>query len=179
MCIRDRFGSQLEDIPYLNAAGYGQGVLAAYRTDAALLRLCKIFIRRIRAVPFHAQAGIMKVSAVGAADQAGCAFQGTVKQNGEIRIFTAVLPQSGIQGGGTDKACLQAGAFRDFPGMDLFSQPVGEFGFVYVQITADKKDDVGIIPVPLVDNSLAALGGCDSQKSAELINGMDLSLIHI
>ena len=28
------FGSQLEDIPHLNAAGYGQGVPAAYRTDA-------------------------------------------------------------------------------------------------------------------------------------------------
>ena len=58
--------------------------------------------------------------------------------------------------------------------MDLFPKVIGEFGFIHIQIPAEKEHDIGVIPVFLVNDRLTGPRGGNSQKAAELFDGVDI-----
>lgn len=56
--------------------------------------------------------------------------------------------------------------------MNFAAQKVGQFGFVYVQISADEQHDITVVRIFLIDNCFAALFfGC-AQKFADVHDGV-------
>ena len=59
-------------------------------------------------------------------------------------------------------------------GMNFAAQKVGQFGFVYVQISADEQHDITVVRIFLIDNCFAALFFGRAQKFADVLDGVDI-----
>ena len=154
--------AQLEDVAHLNAVLDHQGVLAAFGANAARYGFGRIHISGAGHIPIHIQAGVMIAFLVGAADQIPCAFQRTVIDYGDIFGQSHGANGSGYQ---TDM-------------IDLYSrvhfrlEVIAQFGFVDLQIPADKDQYIGIIGIALVYYGLAAFFGGAVEETANLFDGL-------
>jgi hypothetical protein len=162
------FGSQLEDITYLDATGDCDGRLFAVRADAAFLYFGKIMVFCIFQVTGHVEPGVMVFVYISATGKIIQALKGTVKEHGKITFQVDRAYISGIESAFPGDDCR----------MDFTAQIISKFGFIYFEVAADEQYDIMIIQVTLVDNCLAGVLFTTLQKLADVFNRMNIRSVH-
>ena len=162
-------GAELEDVTYLDTAGDGYGVLAAYRTNATLLNLSEIVELGVGNVPVHIETCVVIFLLVSAGNKVVHTLKGSVEENDSVSV----------EANRTDEACANSALKSNERGVDLKAKEVGELGFIYLKVTAKEENNILIVRVSLVYNSLAGVLSLGLEEGANLLDGVRAGCVYL